>query len=356
MKRIRIEKRPQIHRRGFTLIELLVVIAIIAVLIALLLPAVQQAREAARRTECKNKLKQLGLATHNFHDTFLKFPVGMYNDDNAQWGWTVWILPYLDQAPVYTQLTNTSDTNRVYAPYNMGGGPNTDVGNIDTIHNASAFGRCDVNQAIANNPAIAKMPMLICPSDIMPAVNASGSGNTGTGLAKTNYLGNIGNTVNWTSKPTYGCGGVNGSQNNGFVCYSNDNNNTWVTRMSDFVDGTSNTIAIGEVTASLNWGQGGAIGNVPVWPGASSRGGCNGTTGNAGVFRVVDGTYYKPYGGSGGTAFTNASNDNAFGSQHVGGAQVLLADGSVRFINQNIDGNTYSALGSRNGGEVVGEF
>jgi prepilin-type processing-associated H-X9-DG protein len=315
---------------------------------------VQQAREAARRTECKNKLKQLGLATHNFHDTYLKFPVGMYNNDNTQWGWIVWILPYIDQAPLYAQLTNTSDQNRVYAPYNMGGGPNTDIiavngsTNIDTIHGASVLGRCDVNQNIAGNPAVATLPGLVCPSDIMQARN-------GGGYAKTNYLRNIGNTNLWSSNPTFGCGGVTGVQDNGMFCFANDDNNTWVVRMGDCTDGTSNTISIGEVTASANWGQGGSINNVPVWPGANSRGGCNRTTGNAGVFRVVDGTYYRPYSGSGAAAFT-AVNDNAFGSQHVGGAQVLMCDGSVRFVNQNIDGNTYSALGSRNGGEVIGDF
>src|SRR6188472_2033110 len=104
-------------RRGFTLIELLVVIAVIAVLIALLLPAVQQAREAARRTQCKNNLKQLGLALHNFHDTYSRFPPGCMPDLSgaqtdpganatvqASWGssWKVHILPYVDQAPMYT--------------------------------------------------------------------------------------------------------------------------------------------------------------------------------------------------------------------------------------------------------------
>ena len=91
-------------RRGFTLIELLVVIAIIAILIALLLPAVQQAREAARRTQCKNNLKQIGLAMHNYHDTFLKFPSG--GSGNSQyWGHSQWvsILPFADQAPLYNQ-------------------------------------------------------------------------------------------------------------------------------------------------------------------------------------------------------------------------------------------------------------
>src|SRR4051812_34956396 len=100
----------RVRRRGFTLIELLVVIAIIAVLIALLLPAVQQAREAARRTQCKNNLKQIGLALHNYHDTYDQFPLGVLNKLN----WRVSVLPMLDQAPAYNQLsfvTGTFDGN-----------------------------------------------------------------------------------------------------------------------------------------------------------------------------------------------------------------------------------------------------
>ena len=103
--------------RGFTLIELLVVIAIIAILIALLLPAVQQAREAARRTQCKNNLKQIGLALHNYHDVNRAFPPGwvpqlsstgaVSNTRRSSWAWSVFILPYIDQAPLFNQLTQT---------------------------------------------------------------------------------------------------------------------------------------------------------------------------------------------------------------------------------------------------------
>ena len=94
-------------RRGFTLIELLVVIAIIAILIALLLPAVQQAREAARRTQCKNLLKQHGLALHNYHDVFNSFPIGVNSSPQGRWGVSFWtgLLPYLDQAPIYNQFS-----------------------------------------------------------------------------------------------------------------------------------------------------------------------------------------------------------------------------------------------------------
>src|SRR6187401_1277341 len=103
-------------RRAFTLIELLVVIAIIAILIALLLPAVQQAREAARRTQCKNNMKQIGLALHNYHDTYLRFPsafgIQSLNGGGAErWGHSQWValLPYYDQAPLYSQWNFLAD-------------------------------------------------------------------------------------------------------------------------------------------------------------------------------------------------------------------------------------------------------
>src|SRR6187401_2658539 len=95
-------------RRGFTLIELLVVIAIIAILIALLLPAVQQAREAARRSQCKNNLKQIGIALHNYHDTFNALPPGWVQTN--RWGWGTMVLPGLDQAPLYNSLSSFAGT------------------------------------------------------------------------------------------------------------------------------------------------------------------------------------------------------------------------------------------------------
>src|SRR5947207_281778 len=112
-----------LRRLGFTLIELLVVIAIIAVLVALLLPAVQQAREAARRSQCKNNLKQIGLALHNYLDAYTKFPIGSANTQPGGWGSPLWvaILPYIDEAPRYNKWDfNTAQTGWIDGNANNG--------------------------------------------------------------------------------------------------------------------------------------------------------------------------------------------------------------------------------------------
>lgn len=333
---------------GFTLIELLVVIAIIAVLIALLLPAVQQAREAARRTQCKNNLKQLGLSMHNFHDTFNKFPVGEYNDDHTQWGWTVYILPYFDQAPLYNTMVNVSaDQNCVWLPPNMGGGSNGTAfpgsPNLDpSMHAGSAgFGRCDTNNTCGNatitgGAGSSILNALICPSDVLPTKSVDG-------LAKTNYLGNIGNSRSWGGTSL---GGNAAANQNGMLLQCNDNNNTYVVKMGDVVDGTSNTLLIGEITQSNTATL--AANKHPVWAGGRGQFGGYGSVTSGEVFRSADINF--PINSKATT------NDFSFASQHVGGAHFVLTDGSVRFVSQNLDGLVYGNLGSRNGQETIGDF
>jgi prepilin-type N-terminal cleavage/methylation domain-containing protein len=313
---------PFLRRRAFTLIELLVVIAIIAVLIALLLPAVQQARESARRTQCKNNLKQLGLAMHNYHDTYTVFPIGGWSNITYDSGsYMVRILPYIDQAPLYNQINFLVDV------------PNQTLPN---------------GQRLATNSLAA----FICPSDPDPKTFTTSQNHNGQVQAKTNYTGSIGN------QDTSGCDvGWNTLNSNGVQ----QNGDTYdISRISGALakfpasvstagipDGTSNTLLMGEIRPGCSshqqngWVDSNAFWNVtgpginyPTCPGEP------GFTGT-GCNQIGNGAW--------GTS-------NTFRSKHTGGAQFTLADGSVRFISQNIDILTLQKLGDRRDGQVVGEF
>ena len=327
-------RRAQSSRHGFTLIELLVVIAIIAILIALLLPAVQQAREAARRTECKNKLKQLGVALHNFHDVYQAFPYGSYDDDNRNWGWTVHLLPLMEQDNLYEALK----TAGMYIPPSFS---KTSVGvpNIDSLGAPH-----DVSNTIGNNAAQTVLPALICPSDILPQ-------QANNGYGKSNYLGNAGNIRNWPTQMLvdWGCNaGVRGDTLNGVFRNSNNNTNIYPTAIRDITDGTSNTVCIGEVTESLNVSVSALNdGAFPIWAGGNPNGrGCGDEFGLGSHLRLMDQVT---------TINRRTGNESmlSFGSQHPGGAQFLFGDGSVAFLSENVDFTTYERLGQRNDGQVV---
>jgi prepilin-type N-terminal cleavage/methylation domain-containing protein/prepilin-type processing-associated H-X9-DG protein len=322
------------RRNGFTLIELLVVIAIIAVLIGLLLPAVQKVREAAARAQCGNNLKQIGLAMHGFHDAIGHFPVGEYNDDNNNWGWMAYILPYIEQQNLWTALNDASSTSRMWLPPGYGGGPNGM--NIDGLNAANAMGQGTTNLAVGAGAAGTVVKTFLCPSDVLPNTKS-------TGYAKSNYCGNIGNTSLWGGT-TFGCGGANGSKNNGVLCFANDNNNTWVVRIADITDGTTNTVMVGEVSVSANVSATNTgSGSFPIWAGGNA-GGCNGSNSIGSTFRVMDPAY----------PLNSKTTDLSFGSRHSGGANFVMGDGSIKFMTDSIDTVVvYPALGSRNGGEVV---
>ncbi len=333
---------PSKGRRGFTLIELLVVIAIIAILVALLLPAVQQAREAARRSSCKNNLKQLGLAIHNYHDTFSTFPPGYVQQFSAGtteaasfWGWQTYLFPQMEQSALFDVL-NVGDSQLPQA--------------ITAVLN-------QMDEPIG---------ALKCPSDSGPNVNnrtqISNAAPALQSLATTNYIG---------SNSSFGNPAVNSATMTTDVFFetgANANGCFWQNskvQFRDITDGTSNTILVGERSWEMN-NPGGTKRqcNAGVVYGANS-----GETRNlralfaSGRVSINDGNSVFTQGPP---VAPNTSDNCQYGysSLHTGGAQFLLADGSIRFISENIQhspDNTannvvFENLLSRNDNNVIGEF
>jgi prepilin-type N-terminal cleavage/methylation domain-containing protein len=344
------------RRRGFTLIELLVVIAIIAVLVALLLPAVQQAREAARRSQCKNNLKQIGLGIHNYHDTYGRYPPGSVapsppggpaNPTTCFMGWGIAILPMVDQAPLFAIYDSTQ-------PSNLAGPSN--------------------NKTVVTT----KLPVYCCPSDFNAGMLQFPASGTPNGLyAASSYKACSGVSSDcsnyWDGQ--FGCctgtpatGGsagaiVNFPGNRGMI-HVVDNLRTCESAAS-VTDGLSNTLCVGEwmskdtfsttpTTGSrlAMWGNTYAqysmsgvdvapcvVGGVTTSFGLASYACCDSTTGQI-------------------TCTGQGSNPckRAWGSFHSGGVQFLMGDGAIRFIGQNINRPTLAALASIAGGEIVGDF
>ncbi len=316
--------------RGFTLIELLVVIAIIAILVALLLPAVQSAREAARRTQCKNNLKQIGLALHNYESTFSTFPPGFISQVTGPWsgggndpvpeigpGWSVFamILPQLEQ----TQLHEQIDFNR----------PITDpVNQVARSTNVSAY-RCPSDtwaEPVSVWPTSIGISDLAANSyvGVLGGADPSGNGPTGSYLARYEEL------------PFNG------------MFHRNQ-----AIRHRDITDGTSNTIGIGERGGmfSPNGWAGVIPGGQTVFSPmiAAQRGQAAGDTVRPAItmttVHVRSGGPNSPTGSPGG-----------FWGPHFGGAQFLLMDGSTHSIGTDVDIRIFRALAGRNDGVVLGEF
>jgi prepilin-type N-terminal cleavage/methylation domain-containing protein len=298
------------RRSGFTLIELLVVIAIIAILIALLLPAVQQAREAARRTQCKNNMKQIGLALHNYHDVFGVFPMGRNSLKTTEYhghSCHTRLLPYIDQTALY----NVMNLNASF-----------------------------VDQPNWNTPELTLISAYLCPSNpVTEGVDWTGSTNPAPGAdpkqdsARTHYepISDSGRGRN----PALSLVVANG---NGLIFHDSKKS----TR--DVIDGTSNTLAFCEIVSN-------GPGTFSCCSWAAYADGIGTVNGINAPFRSTAGGV-PPLGAEmfGGNAFSGPA------SHHVGGAHFTLADGSVRFLSQNMSQATLTAITTIFGGEVVGEF
>ncbi|SIO30521.1 prepilin-type N-terminal cleavage/methylation domain-containing protein/prepilin-type processing-associated H-X9-DG domain-containing protein [Singulisphaera sp. GP187] len=356
-------------RWGFTLIELLVVIAIIAVLIGLLLPAVQAAREAARRMQCSNNLKQLGLALHNYESTYGCFPpagLPVWSAttsvilDNASYSAQARLLQFIEQGAIFNSM------NFSYGCFNS----------VDTYGNA------------ANSTATDKrLSVFLCPSDTPPSYNVNRIAGQSFRAPGTNYFTSTGSTLEHDGRQT-------GGPPNGVFKYGG------VFGFSDIIDGTSNTIAFGEWivgsgnasvlsipsdiiwmtsfpagvtrnTATMSLPLANANNNLFTWlqscrdqaaPGSATRNAGSVQLGQAWAFNLpaysIGNTVLPPNAKYPVCMTAKPGTQNSPGayglaSRHPGGANIVLGDGSVRFLKDSTNLNAFWALGSRNGGEII---
>jgi len=286
-------------RKAFTLVELLVVIAIIGILVALLLPAIQAAREAARRTECASNMKQLGLGMQNYHDTWKQFPLpGMIANEL---GWTVSILPQIEQQAIADRMN-----------YNQG-----------TINHASKM-----------EHATNRIGTYLCPSGVNTKTLFTSEAWSGIVAWTAHYYGILGpRGTNAATNTAYRC--VNLTEAFGGECQQGV---MWqyASNMRDILDGTSNTYLLGE----MSWKD------MPYY-----RAWIRGKFGDTrGTLYLLAKNLQFPLNSKDTTTWNNV----ALGSMHPGGAMFTLSDGSTRFVADTINFDVYLATGSKDGGETEG--
>lgn len=318
-------KRPLSRRQAFTLVELLVVIAIIGILIALLLPAVQSAREAARRMQCANNFKQVGLAMHNYNTAHGCFPPGMIIADSRRpsdgscgpwnapnypgWGWGTFLLPFLEYQTVYDMID----------------------------FNAGSYAATGTNR----QAGAMRIGVYLCPTDPQDELVGCCSGFTmGTHPDEDVYMTNmagVADSEDWTC--TGGIVAKELSVSDGFM------GNRTGARIAQVSDGASNTLMIGEVTGG---GPGSFKSHLwSTWDLLDTKDGINGPF-------TIPGGGWPPDESSSGT-YTGFRN-TGFASYHPGGCHFVLADGSVQFLSESIAASTLKNLTTRAGGEAVGTW
>lgn len=311
-------------RRAFTLVELLVVIAIIGILVALLLPAVQAAREAARRMQCSNNLKQISLAVHNYSDTHKAIPAAAYR---CCWGtWLIGIMPFMEQNTTFSRyqyfgwMADNSGTTRYGAPVNRP---------VTTL----------------------QIPSYTCPSDSKTATSTIFNGVTFH-----NYVGNAGNTT-WARTAVFGTTSTGQPNRFGgapFVWITSTTSNPQSVKFDEFTDGLSNTLLYSETVQGrigdlrgFAWWNGGAHFETFLLP-------------NTSLPDVLEDISYcrpanrlnPPCRGPS----TALPSNIAARSRHPGGVMASLCDGSVRFVANTIAMDTWRGLGTTRGGETIGEY
>ena len=338
------------RRRAFTLVELLVVIAIIGILVALLLPAIQAAREAARRTQCTNNVKQLGTALHNYHDTYGVLPIGVRRGGTGGWGTSFYVglLPFIEQNTLFEEWPWGSTDGYTAGNTALRGGP----------------------PLYANGPYVnllnIKLPPIRCPSSALPEFN---TGNNAVQMAS--YAGimgavdNQGTFVETRVRPCCTCCSTDGSStyNGGRLSGGGLLLLNTSVGFRDATDGTSNVMFLGESSA---WAFEGVTRRHvdPSWPhgwamGTGSTAQITGGGGNADMrpfnltaIRYSVGTRNWVLPG----VTSNHGANNPLLSEHPGGVMVGIADGSTQFLSQDTDLMLLKFLATRDDGNPIVKF